>query len=631
MGARAAVACLVLGIAACGGKLDLDIPADAAIDAPPPPPPVVPVAHVHSWPGMGVQLVVEVPDRVTAEAQGGLPEAWLETDGGQRIDAQVAPAGVTTGSTAVLVLPSPDPTIHAARLAAADQLLQKLPAQERVALYAVEADHAVLLSDMQIPREHARARLAELEPSSSTNAVIALREVRGALDGLQSAFGDDGRAAIVVGEAAEDDPPEVRRTVQVLSMTGDGDPAAAAASTVAQLAARRAALVRIGACPTFAENEPFELHLGSGHADDLFAPEVMDHVAGEPCDAAKAAADDYPYPSEIDLTFTPEQRAAYDQAFNSQNENVDWQGSIKLGVGTPIAFTGHLHGQGTLGCARKSYNVELDDGKRRRLMPGLAGDQILLVSMCEDDSYFGQVFADRLMARLDLFKPSLRFVKLTIDGVNRGVYLLMDQPEHSIRDNGLGIESVIRRRYDIDNQPAEVKYPTDPAIAATEASYFETLGDFAMTGPPDMLDGELGRRMDLDGYLRLLAIYSLLQNGDYIDEYWFFGSQEPGGEYYRMMGWDTDDTFSACHGGGGRGIVDRCMLTYCAEAELDHSLLRSPAIYNRFLLGMDRVLTEITPELMMATMAQVKSELWAVLDDDATAQALVEIGSPATV
>ena len=638
----AASVCVVLGVvlgssvglAACGGDVPFELPPLDAndVDTPPLPPAVVPVIRVLSWPGRGLQLAVELPDRLAAETPGALPAAWIETSTGQRIEAEVARADVSTGVTAVVIAPSSDPAIHALRQAAADAIIAKLPAGERVALYVARA-HAELLADLSIPRDHARARLAALTPEGTgAPAIFALREVREALADVQSSHGDLGRTAILVGDTAMDDPPEVRRVVATLTMPVDGDPMTAATTLVGQLQARRTAIVRVGACASLPQDAPFTLHLGTGSAMDLYAPEVMDHVADEPCNAADIAADRYPYPSAIDFTFTPEQRAVFDQVYASANENQLFDLSLELGVGTPVVASAHLRGQGTLGCQRKSFTVEMV-GPRRRLMPGVAAPRFFLISMCQDDFYFGQAFVDQLLAKLDLFAPHLRFVKVRIDGVNRGVYLLMDQPDNAIRDNNLAIQSVLRRRYDIFNQPAEVKYPDDPVLAAAEAAQFEALGDLANTGPLANLDAELNARIDLNAYTRLLALYSLVQNGDYIDEFYFHGSSEvgsdvQGGEHYRAMGWDTDDAFSPCHGGGGNGIVDRCGLTYCAEAELDHALVRSNETYNRFMASLDDVLGQITPDVMATTMAQVKRELFAVLDDDETARAMVEMGGP---
>lgn len=626
MGVRAVVACLLLAAAACGGHIDGDVGADAAVDAAPDAaiPEVVPVVRAHAWPGNGVQLAVELPDRLAAETPGALPDAWIETAGGARIDAEVARANVTAGLTAIVVLPSADTAVHGKRLAAADALLRAMPAGERVALFVV-GEHAELLADLSGPTAHARERLAKVQPEGRASALFATREVQALLADVESSYGQLGRAAIVVGDTAPPAPPEVRRVVQLFTMPVDDAPDAAAAEVLAQVRARREAIVYVGACAGLHPDVPFTLHLGTGVARDLYAPEPMTYLAAQPCVAADAAADRFPFPAEVDLEFTPAERTAFDAAFNAANEMVEWRTSIRLGPGAPIAATGHLRGQGTLFCTRKNFNLVLD-GDRRRLMPDVASNKFFLVSMCQDDFYFGQAFTDRLLRAQDLFAPHMRFVKVRIGGVNRGIYLLMEQPDNAIRDDGLAIQSVIRRRYDIDNQPAEVKYPEDPALVMEEQQRFEAIGDRARFGPVENLDAELSAMVDLDQYYRILATYSLVHNGDYIDEFYFYGASEAGGEHFRAMGWDTDDTFSSCHGGGGRAITDRCQLTYCAEGELDYALIRSPPTYNRFLLGMDDVLARFPPETMQAIMADVKAELFSVLDDDETARALIEIG-----
>ena len=480
VGTRAAVVCLLILLAGCGGELPSGLDSDAAVDAPRPPPPVVPVVRVHSWPGGGIQLAVEVPAAVAMESPGGLPEAWLETADGRRIEAVAGDAAVTTGLTALVLVPSADPAIHAQRKAATDALIRALPSGERFALF-VARQRAELVADLALPRDEARGRLVTVGPEGApvAGATLPVREVRELLAEAQSSHGALGRAVVVIGDSVMDDPPEVRRVVQVLTMRIDEDPAAAAAAVAAELAARRASLAWIGGCPSLPENAPFTLHLGSGSAE-LYAPALMAHMAARPCDAADAAADRYPYPTEIDFTFTPEERAIFDQ-IHAASQETPFRTSITLGVGSPITAEAHLRGSGTLSCQRKSFNVSLD-GERRRLMPGAAVDRFFLISMCQDDHYFGQMFGVRLLASLDLFAPKVRFVKVRIDGVNRGLYLLMEQPDNALRDNNLGITSVIRRRYDIDSQPAEVKYPDDPAQAAQELTEFEAIGDLARTG-----------------------------------------------------------------------------------------------------------------------------------------------------
>jgi hypothetical protein len=598
----------LLWVAACGDNLGAPAAQsepDAAPDRP-----AAAVVRVLPWTGGGLQVLVELEG-------GDAPETWIENDSGRHIAAELAPAELSAGLTAVVIVPSADEREHADRLAAASALLDALPADERVAVL-VAGEQPALVAELSADRGHARAQIAALPPADGPAAAPIMAELRAAVADLESKYTSQARALVIVGEEVSETEPGIERPVATLSLLANGEPAA----LVEELLARRAAIVRIGACPELAEDESFTLRVGDA-AFRLAGPEPMDHLAGEACDAGAAAADQFPFPDEIDFTFTPAERAIYDQRVAGPSDE-PFRTSVTLGVGQPIPADAHLHGKGSLNCERKSYAITLD-GQRRRLMPGLATDHFFLISMCLDVRYFGQVFGDRLLAGLGLFPPRMRYVRLRIDGVNQGVYLLLHQPERAFRDDSLGIASVVRRRYDILLEPAEVKFPSEPVQAEEARLRFEALGDLALAEPPETLEAALDSRLELDSYLSMLALYSLLQNGDYIDEAYFASSVEAGAERYRTMGWDTDDLFSPCHAGGVRAIEDECGVAYCAEAELDHSLVRSSAVYARYLAQLAAVMADLPAERLAATMAEVKEDLFAAISDDETAAALIEM------
>lgn len=619
------IAVLVLATACGDGAASDDAPdaavvpeADAAVDAMAVPEPVT-VSRVLPWLGGGVQIVVELPAELGGP--GAWPEAWVETAADAHVDASVEPAGVVDGLTAIVIVPSTDAGIHAARLATAEAVLDALPVAEEVAVL-VARDAAVLVAELSTDRAHASAQLAALSAGPSTGAGAMMDGVRTAVADLESRFAAPGRSVIVIGEAVAEPAAEIVRKVQTLSLATVADPDTDAAALVGSLHQRRATLIRVGACANLAADEPFVLHLGPT-VTPLDGPEPLVAMAGLPCEPHAAALDAFPFPDEIDLTFTAEERTIYDARVVDRSEE-PFRTSITFGVGAAITADAHLRGQGTLNCERKSYSVTLD-GARQRLTPGLATDRFFLISMCQDRRYFGQVFGDRLLAGMGLFPARLRYVKVRIDGVNAGVYMLVHSPERALRDRSLGLASVVRRRVDVFGQPAEVKYPGDPILAEEERLRFEALGDLALNGPAETLEAELDARLELDRYLEMVATFSLLQNGDFVDEAFFASSLEDGSPRYRVTGWDTDDLWEDCHYGGEHAIVDACGVTYCAEAELDHALLRSPAVYRRYLDALAVVMARLTPTLLQTTMDQVQADLWRVLDDDETAAALTEL------
>lgn len=586
----------------------------------------VPLLRILPWVGGGLQLAVELPPEVAAPTDGGAVNAWIVSDGATTA-AELRPAGVTTGVTAILLVPSADGLEHARRIDAALALIDALPEGERVALLIARATPEVA-ADMALDHRHARARIAALAPEASAGAAAVMPAAREAMSELESKFGPLGRTIIVVGDDVDEAPASALRPVQTVIMAVSDTPALDAAEALATVQARRDAIYWVGACAGLPLDQAFTLRLGddagAGEGQAIGAgPEPMDDQANLACDPLAAATDAFPYPDEVTFTFTPAERAAYQQNYDFQSEDT-WTASVALGDGTPITASAHFRGQGTLGCVRKSINLSLD-GARRRLMPGVADDRVLLVSMCQDTRYFGQVWGNRLLAHLGQYEMKARYVRLIIDGQNLGVYMMVERPEDAMRDGGLATATVVRRRYDIYDQPAEVKYPSDPVVAEAARLRFEDIGNQALNAPAGNLDATLDARIELDTYFLQLATMSLLENGDYIDESWFYAATEPTGEFYRSMAWDTDDLQSLCHGGGGAGIVDPCGLAYCAEAELDHAMLRSPAIYARYKAALAEVMDRLSPALMQSTMDDVRAELFAAIDSDQTAAALLEM------
>jgi hypothetical protein len=594
-------------------------PPDAAPPPPPPPPPPPAIVRTVAWPGGGVQMLLELP--AEAPDAAAWAEVTFERANQAPVPAVLRPAGITEGITVILLVPSADPGEHLMRRVLADALIDALPPGERVAVMAA-GEAPVLLAELTTDRAHARSQLAAFRSEADRSAAPLMDDLREAVADLESRFTTPGRTIIVLGEDVAETPPGLERPVQTLSRAAVLDLEGDAAAIVAELRTRRAALVRVGACPALPEGEVFGLR-AAGTYQVVRAPEPMAELALAACDPAAAAADAYPYPDEVAFTFTPDERVIYDERYAAASIE-DFTTAVALGDAMPVPAVAHFHGLGTLSCERKSITVELDGG-RRRIAPDLASDRFILISMCQDLKYFGQVFGNRVLASLGLFAPPFRYVRVRIDGVNRGVYMLVYQTERAFRDTSLGLTSVVRRGYDIDAWPAEVKHPSDPVEAEAARLRFEAIGDGALTESPDRLAAFLDAHVQFDAYLRLLAVFSLLENGDYIDEAFFASSLEGSGERFRVSAWDTDDLWSACHAEGARAIVDRCGLTYCTEAEVDQSLLRSEDVYRRYRGALADVLAMLPPERLIDVMRGVQTELFSVLNTDETAAAHVEM------
>lgn len=566
--------------------------ADEDDPGPPPPPPPqcagVRVVRIDPWPGRGVQVTFEadVDDEPTL------------TRGEETVASVTLPTGETAGLTAVALAPGGAGELETRRLQAR-ALIEALPTGERIGLWVAEAGGLTMHAELTTRRGHVLERLDAVAPGEATVDQTRLDELREALRGVQHGIGPVHRDVVVVDGSS---PVEV-----------------------ASVLARRAAVRRLGACPDVVEGDALTLRVGDAECL-LEAPEPWLHLLEQPCDPAAAAADDYPYGAEIALELTEEQRAVYDQR-TAAGSKEDFVTTVTLGGSGPIAATAHLRGQSSLGCPRKSFTVNLAGGRARRLAPGATEDKFHLISLCLDDRYYKLMLSNRIMGPLGIYPLDVRFVRLRIAGANAGVYLFIEDVTDTLISERVATGAVIRRRFDPEDKPEDVKHPPAGADADAALAAYESLAALVDSEPPEALLVALSERIDLDNYLRWLALMTFLQNGDYVDEAFFFGSTEAaGGLYFRHLGWDSDDLLASCHHGGKFALQDPFGILYCAEADLDHALLASPEVYARFVDHLELLMTDtLAPGTLAALLDGVRAELFAVLADDDTAAAMVEL------
>ncbi|MBI2894374.1 MAG: CotH kinase family protein [Deltaproteobacteria bacterium] len=603
----------------CSGE-----PEPASTDAGPPAidsgPPVsscsgdLAVVQVAPWPGGGVQIVLSAPEPdavVAVEGEGGDP--WTTA---------VAPADEGRGMTAVLIVGSATPEVHSGRLAAARDIVRAASPADRVAAWAAGADGPVLLADATVEREHVLDRIASLPAGEGA---LELDGPRAALAEVEGPWGALHRTLFVVGAAPAEDGAPFRPVATYF--LADGSPDGTAADLVARAARDRDELVRVGACPPDGRVGPIALRVGGSRCElalAAWASGSMAHLANAVCDPTAAATDVFPFPREIDLEFTDQERAVFDDRVTTKSRE-PFGARIRLGDGEAIRAEAHLHGHTSLDCDRKSFSVNLEGNGPRRIVPGAAGDRFFLLSLCGDAGYFRFHFANLLLRDLGLFPIHDGYVRLRIDGVNQGVYLLAEQPEQGLRRDLIAPRAVIRRREDPDGQRPEVKFPDDEAGAAEALDRYDEMVDLALAGEPDSVGETLAGMLDLDAYLRWLALATFLRVGDYVDEAFFYAAEEDGAWYFRTMAWDTKDIYEGCHHQGRWAIEDPCGVLYCAEADLDDVVVRAPAIYERFLSLVSELPDRLAAELLREAMDRVRTELWDALADDETAAAMTEL------
>lgn len=329
------------------------------------------------------------------------------------------------------------------------------------------------------------------------------------------------------------------------------------------------------------------------------------------------------------IAFSDAERAFFDRAAEDRDSRATWTGTIQLeGDSAASPFEGSFRGRSSLACERKSMSVNLDGGDRRHALPASGTDEFFLISMCLDDRYVNQLNADRLLAELGLWELEFGTAGVVVDGEPHGVYLFIEEIDQELRNDRTGLRAVIRRRTDIDGKPADVEHSFDSNDAALERydRFLESMT--ALSGQP--LVTALEEQLDLDQYLRWVALMTLLGNGDYIDEVFFVAESSVNADhevidYYTIHAWDPDDLFSDCHHGGRFAIEDPNGLLYCTESVLDHHMFAEPIVYDRYVDTLEALIAEVPTDRFRATAESTRDELLAWFEDDEIRHAMVEL------
>ena len=658
-------------IDADAGPSALDARAQLERQAEPPPPlpggscpdESMAVLHQAAWPGGGIGLTLRLEGD-----QPGEPELVLETDQGDELSPAIRQRSMDRSYILVLVDLSGDSASADLLRAAAGSLVDHLPPSASLALYR-RCTMAEQVVGFSTDRRRARALLREPGLWDGGMAGCLAGPRQGPWQALAAAVGEVAlvggqaepalRSVVFLGERLHGAPPEPLSAtgevdvyalvqerwepgtgpgdrLQVIPWTG-GDFLPAAAELGRLMADRSRGIFSLGACP----GETALLHLrrggSSGRACELEAPTCPPGEAELACDAGVIAAGERRYPRLVQLLMDDEQRAVFERC-SAEWDRSDFELRVKLGGAAPARATAHLRGQSSIGCQRKSFTVNLEGRAPRHILPGVATDRFLLISMCLDDRYFQQYTANLLAAGMGLFPMGFGFVELRLDGETRGVYLMLEKPDEALEKEQARPELIVRRRFDPDGSPPDVHLPAGASLADPELEPYRQLLGLSAAHSGESLVQALEERIDLEGYLRLVALQSLLGNGDWVDEVFFSAHQAAtGGKIsvrHRGTTWDMDDLFSDCHHEGRHAMSDPHGLLYCAEGDLEKGILSDPSVHGRYVDVLEELIVErLTEERLAEALGRTAEDLLGFFDNPEVCAAMVELveSNPAAI
>ncbi len=331
----------------------------------------------------------------------------------------------------------------------------------------------------------------------------------------------------------------------------------------------------------------------------------------------------------IEVEFSSAERARFEELAENRDSATSWTGELRIpGELAAAPFSGSFRGRSSLGCDRKSMSINLAGNDARHIVDSSGTDEFFLISMCLDDRYINQINGDRLMAEFGLWQLEWTTTEVRIDDESRGVYLFVEDLDQEFRLDRSRLRSVIRRRTDIDGKPADVAYAFDDEGDAL-ARYDQFLASFNGLSGDDLVEA-LEASMDLEQYLRWVALMTLLGNGDYVDEVFFISEEtvDANGapaDFYTIHGWDPDDLFSDCHHSGRFALEDPNGLLYCTESVLDHLIFADDIVYARYVDTLDALIATLTPERFSDSAEATRDELLVWFEAQEVRDAMLEL------
>jgi hypothetical protein len=591
---------------------------------------------------------VHLMDQLT-RSNGVVTHVWLEGNDGLPLSedhahcltlvdtATCSPVESTTAHltaqpwlTTVLVAPGTDTEAAQSALAMTLNVIDAYPEGTRIGLYRwgeTITQIADYTSDRTVLERLVKRAMTpvtgELFPESA-----ALETVRQhALDVSKTAF-IGHRALVMVGHSdVLDALPEIPGGLHVTALNVDQDSdAERLAATINPV--QKGGLIQLAFCPKSHGHQLRVKVRDTGLETPFLPPEPLAEEAGMTCSPADLLSP-MAFPEAIDFRFTPTQRSTHDQ--NADTKTQTWF-DLTLALwpsGEAVKAKVRFRGQSSMDCERKSYAVNISGKQPRFFTEGSATDQFYLVAMCLDNRYINQITANTLLTQLGTFPLKSRLIELRLDGKSRGIYLFIEEPEETLLRDNARLRSLIRRDVDSDGKAPEIKYALHDDVDKARADYEALIASASERKGQARLD-DLRDRMDLDPYLRWIALMTLLQNGDYVDEVFFYSTESTdaqGGivDYFKVVTWDPDDLFSICHHKSKFAITDNNALLFCTEGLIDHAMFADPVVYQAYVDTLSQLLTQITPDTFGETLDATALTIIDALQVDDVRLAMVEL------
>lgn len=290
-------------------------------------------------------------------------------------------------------------------------------------------------------------------------------------------------------------------------------------------------------------------------------------------------------------------------------------GQLQLNREAPVNFEAlETRGQGSISYSRRNFGIKLETPLR---VGRVESKKLDFLSMSADAGYIstrlGLLTAEALQIGAPL--PTAYF-ELFLNGKSNGLYLAVEKPKSAMNKSPYVVRRGYKSRFDHDG--AEISKKLTPSQAAEIKAVADSIYTDIATKTGETLFNSLKSKMDLEAYMRWMAMNSLYTNGDFPDEIFFFVDSEmykQGKIYFRVTPWDTDDLFKAMHNvpiNATEAVKPENMrsILYSYEDKLDRAFAPvNTYMYEQFKTTTRAVLTKLNPDVTDGLLRHIYSEL----------------------
>ncbi|MEQ1878106.1 MAG: CotH kinase family protein [Bdellovibrionia bacterium] len=224
--------------------------------------------------------------------------------------------------------------------------------------------------------------------------------------------------------------------------------------------------------------------------------------------------------------------------------------AAKLSVNGAPATAAELNirGQNCLKASRRCFGLKSETKITLNGENGLSAKSVNLVSMWEDQGYVSSRIGYEFFKSTGFFNLRTEYAEVFINDVSNGLYLVTEKPKKAV-EQYVPDPFVARRGMEYRFEVAE---PAPAGSKHTDAEYlaaFKTM----MNEMKPLVGGPLRTRLDqtlnLELYMKWLVVNSILKNGDYTDEVFFYADTREKQIRFNVFPWDMDDLFRPPHAG----------------------------------------------------------------------------------